>query len=172
MGFTPGSGIVMSTRTGDIDPGLPGYLARTQGMTPEAFDHMATQESGLLGISGSSPDIRDLIARQHEDPHAADAVSLFCYRIKMAIGSLAAALGGLDTLVFSGGIGENSPEVRRRVVEGLEFLGISVAQQPNSESAAILSSHGAKVVVRMIRTDEEVMIARAVNDLIARQAPS
>ena len=130
----------MSTRTGDLDPGLPAFLARAEGMNAEAFDRMVTKESGLLGVSESSPDIRDLIAIQHNDPRAADAVSLFCYRIKMAIGSLAAALGGLDTLVFSGGIGENSPEVRERALEGLEFLGIHLDHKQNAENAAVLSS--------------------------------
>src|SRR5207248_9495763 len=121
MGFTPASGLVMGTRSGDLDPGLIAFLARAEGMTPEQFHRMANRESGLLGVSETSADLRDLLARQGADDRAAEAVDLFCYRVKVGIGTLAAALGGLDTLVFSGGIGENSPEFRRRACEGLGF---------------------------------------------------
>ena len=119
MGLTPASGVVMATRTGDIDPGLPGFLAQTAGMTTEQFHSMVNHESGLLGVSETSPDLRDLLARQEHDVRAAEAVALFFYHAKKAIGALAAALGGLDILVFSGGIGENSAEARTRICQGL-----------------------------------------------------
>ena len=126
MGLTPAAGLVMSTRTGDIDPGLPGFLAQTSGTTPEQFHSLVNHESGLLGVSETSPDLRDLLARQEHDVRAAEAVALFFYHAKKAIGALAAALGGLDILVFSGGIGENSIEARARICAGLEFLGITL----------------------------------------------
>ena len=124
MGFTPAAGLVMSTRSGDLDPGLLSYLSRHEGMTPVQFERMVNHESGLLGISGISSDMRDLCARESTDARAADAVALFCYQAKKWIGAYAAALGGLDTLVFTGGIGENSPLIRARVCAGLGFLGI------------------------------------------------
>jgi acetate kinase len=125
MGFTPTSGIVMGTRSGDLDPCLSGFLARAAGVTPDQFHQMVNDESGLLGVSETSPDLRDLRARQQHDVRAAEAVALFAYQVKKAIGALAAVLGGLDVLVFSGGIGENSPETRASICAGLEFLGLA-----------------------------------------------
>ena len=119
MGFTPAAGLVMSTRTGDLDPGLVYYLARSERMTAARFQRMVNHESGLLGVSGISSDLRDLLAREAGDARAADAVALFCYQAKKWIGSFAAALGGLDTLVFAGGVGENAPLVRKRICDGL-----------------------------------------------------
>src|SRR5262249_36855149 len=124
MGFTPASGLVMGTRCGDIDPGLVRFLITAEGLSADAFPALGNHESGLLGVSETSPDLRDLLARQGEDVRTAEAVELFCYRVRTGIGALAAALGGLETLVFAGGIGENAPEVRRRVCDGLGFLGI------------------------------------------------
>ena len=126
MGFTPTAGLVMSTRTGDLDPGLMCYLARTEQMTAAQFQQMVNHESGLLGVSEISSDLRDLLAREADDIRAAEAVALFCYQAKKWIGSFAAALGGLDTLVFAGGIGENAPLIRERICEGLGFLGIAL----------------------------------------------
>jgi acetate kinase len=160
MGFTPASGLVMGTRCGDIDPGLVAFLARVDGMTPERFHHMANHESGLLGVSETSGDLRDLLARCEADDRAAEAIDLFCYRIKTGIGALCAALGGLDSLVFSGGIGENSPEVRRRACEGLGFLGVTVDDARNDAGETVISTDGSAVAVRVIPTDEEAMIAR------------
>jgi acetate kinase len=160
MGFTPASGLVMATRCGDIDPGLFGFLAHAAGMTAEQFHRMANQESGLLGVSEISADLRDLMARRAADARAAEAVDLFCYRVKMAIGALSAALGGLDGLVFSGGIGENSPEVRRLVCEGLEFLGIALDDGRNATGEPLISTDTSPTRVRVIPTDEEIMIAR------------
>jgi acetate kinase len=162
MGFTPASGLVMSTRTGDLDPGLAYYLARTERMTAAGFQKMVNHESGLLGVSGSSSDLSDLCASQAVDVRAADAVELFCYQAKKWIGSFAAALGGLDTLVFSAGIGENAPPIRARICDGLEFLGIKVARSRNARNAPVISPVGSRVKVRVIRTNEELMIARSV----------
>jgi acetate kinase len=169
MGFTPASGLVMGTRSGDLDPGLVRFLMTAEGLSVEAFHAMVNHESGLLGISETSPDLRDLLRRQREDVRAAEAVELYCYRIRTAIGALAAALGGLDTLVFAGGIGENAPEIRRRVCDGLAFLGISVDGHRNDACAAVISADDAPVTVRVIRTDEEVMIARATSRLLCAE---
>jgi acetate kinase len=160
MGFTPASGLVMGTRCGDLDPSLNTFLANVEGMTTERFHQMVNQESGLLGVSETSADLRDLAARRETDPRAAEAIDLFCYRVKSGIGALAAVLGGLDTLVFSGGIGENSVEVRSRTCEGLEFLGIALDGGRNASGEPLISTDESPTRVRVIRTDEETMIAR------------
>ena len=152
----------MSTRSGDLDPGLVNYLARTEQMTATAFDHMVNHQSGLLGVSDTSADMRDLLEREAGDVRAAEAVELFCYQIKKWVGAFAAALGGLDTLVFAGGIGEHAPTVRARICEGLGFLGVDVDEARNAEAAGVISRDGSRVTVRVIRTDEELMIARSV----------
>jgi acetate kinase len=166
MGFTPTSGLVMSTRTGDLDPGLAYYLARTERMTPARFQRMVNHESGLLGVSGTSSDMRDLLVREARDVRAAEAVALFCYQAKKWIGSFAAALGGIDTLVFAGGIGENSPEIRERICDGLGFLGIALHRGRNAKSSPLISRDAGHVRVRVIRTDEELMIARSVRRVL------
>jgi acetate kinase len=150
----------MGTRCGDIDPGLVAFLAHAAGMTPERFHRMANEESGLLGVSETSADLRDLLARREVDVRAAEAVDLFCYRVRMGIGALSAALGGLDSLVFSGGIGENSPEVRRGACEGLAFLGIDLDDGRNAAGAPLISTDTSPARVRVIRTDEESVIVR------------
>jgi acetate kinase len=162
MGFTPTAGLVMSTRSGDLDPGLAPYLARTEQMTTKQFYEMVNHRSGLLGISETSSDMRDLLDHEKQDVHAAEAVALFCYQTKKWIGAYAAALGGLDTLVFAGGIGENSPVVRARICGGLNFLGIELDKSRNAKTAAVISKNSSRVTVRVIRTDEELMIARSV----------
>ncbi len=162
MGFTPTAGVPMSSRSGDLDPGLVWYLARTEHITAKQFHHMVNHESGLLGVSETSPDMRDLLAREGEDVRAAEAVALFCYQLKKWIGGFAAALGGLDTLVFAGGIGENAAAVRARVCAGLEFLGVQFDETPNNVHGAVISAEASPVTVRVIRTNEEVMIAKAV----------
>ena len=162
MGFTPTAGLMMSTRTGDLDPGLAYYLARTERMTPSQFHHMVNHESGLLGVSESGSDMRDLLAKEAVDSRAAEAVALFCYQTKKWIGSFAAALGGLDTLIFAGGIGENAPPIRARICDGLSFLGIELSEARNPETAAIISTDASRATVRVIRTDEELTIARSV----------
>ena len=162
MGFTPTAGLVMGTRTGDLDPGLAYYLARTERMTATRFQRMVNRESGLLGVSGTSSDLRDLLAREAADVRAAEAVALFCYQAKKCIGSFVAALGGLDTLVFAGGVGENAPVIRERICEGLGFLGLELDPKRNAKSASRISPDAGRVDVRVIRTDEEFMIAKAV----------
>ncbi|MBX2981433.1 MAG: acetate/propionate family kinase [Flavobacteriales bacterium] len=166
MGFTPTSGLVMSTRTGDLDPGVGYYLARTERMTPARFQKMVNHESGLLGVSGTSGDVRDLLANEDHDPHAAEALALFCYQAKKWIGSFAAALGGVDVLVFAGGIGENAPLIRERICDGLDFLGIELERKVNTKNAPLISTKKSRVKVRVIHTDEELMIARSVDRIL------
>jgi acetate kinase len=166
MGFTPTSGLVMSTRTGDLDPGLVYYLARTQRMTAARFQQMVNYESGLLGVSGTSSDLRDLLARETDDIRAAEAVALFCYQTKKWIGTFAAALGGLDTLIFAGGIGENAPLIRARICDGLGFLGVELDHGRNAKNASLISPDAGRVKVRVIRTDEELMIVRSVTRVL------
>jgi acetate kinase len=162
MGFTPTAGLVMSTRSGDLDPGLAPYLARTEQMTTQQFYDMVNHKSGLLGVSETSSDMRDLLAKEAADVRAAEAVALFCYQAKKWIGAYAAALGGLNTLVFAGGIGENAPLIRLRICEGLNFLGVELDESRNTETAPVISAQDSRVTVRVIRTDEDLMIARSV----------
>jgi acetate kinase len=166
MGFTPTAGLVMSTRSGDLDPGLAPYLARTEQMNNRQFYEMVNHESGLLGVSETSSDMRDLLDHETRDVRAAEALALFCYQAKKWIGSFAAALGGLDTLVFAGGIGENAPVIRARICEGLNFLGVEIHAARNAGNATVISADKARVTVRVIRTDEELMIARSVCRLL------
>jgi acetate kinase len=170
MGFTPTAGLVMSTRTGDLDPGVAPYLGRTEQMTCEQFYQMANHRSGLLGVSETSSDMRDLLAHEAHDIRAAEAVALFCYQAKKWIGAFAAALGGLNTLVFAGGIGENAPTVRARICEGLDFLGIALEKSRNVGAAAVISTDASRITVRVIRTNEDLMIARSVCGLLASGA--
>jgi acetate kinase len=162
MSFTPASGFPMSTRSGDLDPGLAPYLARTGQMSAKEFGQMVNFQSGLLGISETSADMRDLLRLEGQDTRAADAVAIFCYQIKKWIGAFAAALGGIDTLVFAGGIGENAPAVRARICEGLEFLGIELNSERNDANAPQISADESRVDVRVIHTDEELMIAKSI----------
>src|SRR5262245_4363952 len=140
MGFTPAAGLPMSTRSGDLDPGLVWYLARNENITGQIFHDMVHHRSGLLGVSEISPDMRDLLAREKKDIRAAEAVAMFCYQARKWIGAFTAALGGLDTLVFAGGIGENGPEIRTRICDGLQFLGLKLDQRQNNSSAPIISA--------------------------------
>ena len=162
MGFTPTAGIPMSTRSGDLDPGLAWYLSRTEKMTAKQFNEMVNFQSGLLGVSETSSDMRDLLDRETQDARAAEAVALFCYQARKWIGAFAAALGGLDTLVFAGGIGENAPAVRARICDGLGFLGIELDEKRNGANEGVISAAAGRVAVRVIRTDEELTIARTV----------
>jgi acetate kinase len=166
MGFTPTGGLVMGTRSGDLDPGIAPYLARTQEMTTIQFYDMANHESGLLGLSETSSDMRDLVQSQAADHRAAEAVALFCYQAKKYIGSYAAVLGGVETLVFAGGIGENCPVVRSLICDGLGFLGVELDALRNAECAPVISPPEGRVNVRVIQTDEELMIARLVRRVL------
>jgi len=166
MGFTPTAGLVMSTRTGDLDPGVAYYLARTERMTPSHFQRMVNKESGLLGVSGTSSDVRDLLAREASDARASEAIELFCYQARKWIGSFAAVLGGLHTLVFAGGIGENAPVIRERICDGLAFLGIELDRNRNGKNETLISPDQGRVKVRIIHTDEELMIARSASRVL------
>ncbi|MEP6608616.1 MAG: acetate/propionate family kinase [Burkholderiaceae bacterium] len=166
MAFTPAAGVPMSTRSGDLDPGLAWYLARSENMSAEQFHHMVNHESGLLGVSETSSDMRDLLARETADVRAQEAVALYCYQVSKSIGAFAVTLGGFDTLVFAGGIGENAPVIRQRICERLGFLGVVLDDKNNATNEALISAHASSVAVRMIRTDEEAMIARATQRVL------
>jgi acetate kinase len=166
MGFTPTSGMPMSRRSGDLDPSLLSYLVRTEGMSVDRFHKMVNTESGLLGVSEITSDMRDLLSQEQSDPRAHEAVALFCYQARKWIGALAAALGGLDTLVFTAGIGEHSPVIRARICDGLEFLGVALDDKRNEAGAAVISKEGGKVTLRVMHTDEESEIARSVIELL------
>jgi len=171
MSFTPTAGVPMSTRSGDLDPGLLWYLARTEKMSAKQFNEMVNFQSGLLGVSETSSDMRHLLDRETQDVRAAEAVALFCYQVKKWIGAFAAALGGLDTLVFAGGIGENASPVRTRICDGLEFLGIELEEKRNVANKDVISTDASRATVRVIRTDEELMIARSVTQLLGLGTP-
>jgi acetate kinase len=166
MSFTPTAGVPMSTRSGDLDPGLVWYLARTEKMSDKQFNEMVNFQSGLLGVSETSSDMRYLLDHETEDVRAAEAVALFCYQIKKWIGAFAAALGGLDTLVFAGGIGEKAPVVRTQSCDGLGFLGIELEEKRNAANEGVISIDTSRVMVRVIHTDEELMIAETVCDTL------
>lgn len=166
MAFTPAAGLPMSTRSGDLDPGLVSYLAMTEGMSVRQFHEMVNARSGLLGVSDISPDLRDLLAQESSDARAAEAVAVFCYQTKKWIGAFAAVLGGLDTLVFSGGIGEHAAAVRARIGSGLEYLGLEWDESRNRSGSPIISGAGSRVTVRIIPTDEELQIAKSVCQLL------
>jgi len=170
MGLTPTGGLVMSTRTGDMDPGVMLFLLESRGLTPAALSRLVSKEAGLLGVSGSSADMRDLLSREAVDPRAADAVALFCYQARKHLGGLVAAMGGLDTLVFTAGIGEHSAVVRERICDGLGYLGLEVDPGRNAEHAPIISGASSRVVVRVIPTDEDLMIARHTHRVILEGA--
>ena len=166
MSFTPTAGVPMSTRTGDLDPGLAWYLACTEHLDAQGFNGMVNSQSGLLGVSETSSDMRDLLEREAHDVRAAEAIALFCYQVKKWIGAFAAALGGLDTLVFAAGIGENAPAIRARICDGLGFLGIELYEKRNAANEGLISAATSRVPVRVIRTDEEYMIAETVSHIL------
>jgi acetate kinase len=152
----------MSTRTGDLDPGVAWYVMEAENLKPTEFSRLVNHASGLLGISETSPDMRELLKIKDKDTRAAEAIDLFCYQARKWVGAFVTVLGGLDTLVFSGGIGENSPEVRRRICERLGFLGVELDAGKNAINEAVISNGAGKVAVRVMKTNEEVMIARLV----------
>jgi acetate kinase len=163
MGFTPAGGIVMSTRSGDLDPGVAWYLMK-KGMNAKAFNDLINHQSGLLGISGISSDMQALLRIKKENKDAALAIDIFCYQVKKYIGGYAAVLGGLDTLVFSGGIGEHSPEVRSKICDNLEFLGIELDEIKNMNNEDVIATETSKVKVNVIKTNEEEMIAKTTGE--------
>jgi acetate kinase len=166
MGMTPTGGLVMSTRSGDLDPGVILYLLQEQGLSSGQINDLLNRRAGLLGVSGISADMQDLLAQEGRRPQAAQAVALFCYQARKFLGALTAALGGLDTLVFTGGIGENSSVIRERICGNLGFLGISLDADRNRASAPIISAEAGRVTVRVMRTNEELMIARHTRDTL------
>ena len=166
MSFTPAGGLMMGTRPGDLDPGILLYLLIERGMTPDALNELINRQAGLLGVSGISEDMHDLIEKESSDGHAAEAIALFCYQARKYLGALAVALGGLDTFVFTGGIGEHAAAIRLRICESLEFLGIRLDPRRNEAHAPVISREGSLVTVRVMKTDEDLMIARHTRDLI------
>ena len=171
MSFTPTAGVPMSTRSGDLDPGLVWYLAHTEHIGAKQFNEMVNFQSGLLGVSETSSDMRDLLEHEAGDVRAAEAITMFCYQVRKWIGAFAAALGGLDTLVFAGGIGENAPTVRAQICDGLGFLGIELEEKRNAACAGLISAATSRVPVRVIHTDEELIIARSVTRLLSLGTP-
>ena len=159
----------MGTRCGDIDPGVLIYLLEQRNMTPRELTLLLDDQAGLLGISGTSADMRDLLAAEGADPRAADAVALFCYRAQKYLGAFASVLGGLDALVFTGGIGEKAAVIRERICAGQGFLGIALDPDANQVHAPVISRPGGAVTVRVIPTNEERIIARDTIRLLRAQ---
>jgi acetate kinase len=170
MAFTPTAGLVMGTRSGDLDPGVLIHFARSESMNADALDELVNRRSGLIGLSETSADVRDLLARSENDPRARDAIAVFCYQARKWIAAMAAALGGVDTLVFAGGIGENSAQVRSEICGPLAFIGIELDTDRNAKDAALISTDTGLCDVRVIHTDEELMIAHEVGRLLGDPA--
>jgi acetate kinase len=166
MGMTPAGGLVMSTRVGDLDPGVIVYLLQEKGMNPAKVNNLINHQAGLLGISGISGDMHDLLAQEGTKADAALAVEIFCYQARKFVGALAASLSGLNTLIFTGGIGENSATIRARICAPLRFLGIILDNGLNERNNSIISQIDSRVTVRVMKTDEELMIARHTRDLV------
>jgi acetate kinase len=171
MGFMPLEGLVMSARSGDVDPGLLLYLFAEKKMPAKAAGALLNKQSGLLGVSGTTGDMRELQEKSKQDPHAAEAIDLFCYRAKKYIGAYAAALGGLDALVFTGGIGEHAPAIRERICSGLDFLGIHLDTGQNATNAPVISASDSRVNVRVMQTNEDLMIVRHVITVLGEKTP-
>lgn len=172
MGFSPTSGLMMGTRSGDLDPTVMTYLARTRGLNTDALERLVNQEAGLLGVSGTSRDMRDLLERARSgDDAAANALELYCYLARKQFGALAAALGGVETIVFTGGVGENATPVREKICRGLEHLGLELDGKRNANHEAVISAEGSRVLVRVMATDEDLVIARHVAALLEERNP-
>lgn len=165
MGFTPAGGLVMGTRPGDLDAGVAWYIMQSEKLKADKFNHLINEESGLVGVSETSSDMQDLLQKEKEDVRAAEAVALFCYSVKKWIGAFTAVLNGLDTLVFSGGIGENAAEIRSRICKDFDYLGIEIDEEENQKNATIISTIKSKVNVYVIPTDEEIIIAKSTQEL-------
>jgi acetate kinase len=167
MGFSPAGGIMMGTRAGDLDPGVMIYALQQEHLQPDALSRLVNRDAGLQGVAETSQDMRDLLARASTDSRAADAIELFCYTAKKAIGALVAVLGGLDTLIFTAGIGEHAAPVRQRICTGLHAFGIQLDEARNAAHAPRISAADSGVVVRIINTDEDRMLARHARDVLA-----
>jgi acetate kinase len=171
MGFTPLEGLVMSARSGDVDPGLLLYLLAEKKMSAKEAAALLNKQSGLLGVSGSTGDMRTLLEKAARDSHAAEAIDSFCYRARKYIGAYAAALGGLDALVFTGGIGERAPAIRERICNGLDFLGIHIDATRNAANAPVISASDGRVNVRVIQTNEDLMIVQHAKAVLGQTGP-
>ena len=168
MGFTPASGLIMSTRSGDLDPGVPVYLLREKGYDAGRLEQLVDREAGLVALSGGTSDMQRLLEERERDPGAALAVDAFCYQARKHVGALATVLGGLDTLVFTGGIGEKAAAVRAGICGGLDHLGIELDDERNAAHADVISADGSECLVRVVRTDEDLVIARHTAALVTR----
>jgi acetate kinase len=166
MGFTPAGGLVMSSRSGDLDPGVAWYMMKSENLSPKQFNHLINHESGLLGVSEISSDMHDLLEQETNDFRAAEAVALFCYQAKKWVGAFVAGLGGLDILVFAGGIGENRPQIRSRICNGLQCFGIELNENLNNTNAPVISTDNSRVKIHVIKTDEEWMMAKTVCEML------
>jgi acetate kinase len=166
MAFTPTSGLMMGTRPGDLDPGLLIYLMKDQKLPADDMDKFISQRCGLIGVSDTSSDMRDLLSVRSKNSRAAEAVQLFCYQAKKHLCALTSTLGGLDTIVFAGGIGERAPEVRAGICEGLDFLGLKLDASKNARGCDVISVETSQVSVRIIPTDEEIVIARIAYSML------
>ena len=171
MGFTPLEGLVMSARSGDVDPGLVLYLLVQKKVSAKQAGVLLNKQSGLQGVSGTTGDMRTLLEKAKQDPHAAEAVDSFCYRAKKYVGAYAAALGGLDALVFTGGIGERAAAIRERICSGLDFLGIRLDGKQNEANAPIISATESRVNVRVIQTNEDLMIVQHAKAVLGQIGP-
>jgi acetate kinase len=167
MGFTPAGGLVMSTRAGDLDPGLLGFLANREKLDGRGLERLVSAESGLLGLSETSSDTRDLLAREASDPQAAEALAVFVHQARKHLGALAAVLDGLDAVTFSGGIGENSSVLRARICAGFSHLGLQLDPAANEAHRPVISHRTSAVTVRILAADEESVLAAAARDLLA-----
>ena len=172
MGLTPTGGLMMGTRSGDLDPGILLYLLMEKGRSPTTVDYLVNQRSGLIGVSGSSSDMRDLLNREPTDPHAAQAIEMYCYQARKYVAAMASVLAGLDTFVFTAGVGTNAPKIRQRICTGLEFMGIHIDPARNEANAAVISTDDSPVTVRVMKTDEELTIARHTYKFLNGQAHS
>ncbi len=166
MGFTPAGGVIMGTRSGDLDPGVIVYLQRAGGRTVDGINQLVNETGGLLGVSETTSDMRELLDRSDTDPRASEAIAVFCYQVRKAVGAYAATLGGLDTLVFTGGIGEHAAAVRAGICETLDYIGVRLDRRQNAAHAEVISERGASVDVRVLVTNEELMIARHVRAVL------
>jgi acetate kinase len=166
MGFSPTGGLMMGTRCGDLDPTVVTFLTRTHAMTPDAVEKLMNEESGLLGVSGQSQDMRDLLERAASESQASEAIELYCYTARKHIGALAAVLDGVDTIVFTGGVGEHAALIREKICSGLEYLGVQFDRNRNAANEAVISADDSRVVAHVIATDEDLVIARHVLALL------
>src|SRR5581483_4736543 len=172
MGFTPAGGLMMGTRSGDLDPGVLVHLLTQEGYGAAALERLVDHESGLLGVSGVTSDMKTLLEARASQPAAAEAIELFCYLLRKHVGALATVLGGLDSLVFTGGIGEHAAAVRRETCRGLEHLGIQLDPGRNARHDPVISAPGSPCTVRIVPTDEDLMIARHTRRLLSTPGPA